>query len=172
MLFSHFLMQRKMRWVWTWYWFFFPPFRLLINLLLLESHHYWPLDTCHKDGLGCLPGNIMLRMMVQRWEWCFSQTLSWIFEWRLLFCMLNCHLKLIVFCCTQVPFFSDDEETPSTPKADALFIPRENPRALVIRPMEQSPLRTSAEKAASPLKDISTPVHANGKSCYILFHLA
>ncbi|KAG6688088.1 hypothetical protein I3843_11G106400 [Carya illinoinensis] len=62
----------------------------------------------------------------------------------------------------KVPFFSDDEETPSTPKADALFIPRENPRALVIRPMEQSPLRASAEKA-SPLKDISTPVHENGK---------
>ncbi|KAJ6727792.1 NUCLEOPORIN [Salix koriyanagi] len=30
----------------------------------------------------------------------------------------------------KVPFFSDEEETPSTPKADALFIPRENPRAL------------------------------------------
>ncbi|GFZ18294.1 nucleoporin autopeptidase [Actinidia rufa] len=42
-------------------------------------------------------------------------------------------------------FFSDDEETPSTPKADALFIPRENPRALVIRPLEQWPPRTNAE---------------------------
>ncbi|XWS48698.1 hypothetical protein CRYUN_Cryun13aG0098700 [Craigia yunnanensis] len=62
----------------------------------------------------------------------------------------------------KVPFFSDDEETPSTPKADAVFIPRENPRALVIRPMENWPSRASAEKA-SPLKDASTPVHENGK---------
>ncbi|GAV75126.1 Nucleoporin2 domain-containing protein [Cephalotus follicularis] len=62
----------------------------------------------------------------------------------------------------KIPFFGDDEETPSTPKADALFIPRENPRALVIRPMEQLPLRTSAEKA-SPLKDASITLHENGK---------
>ncbi|KAI8014379.1 Nuclear pore complex protein NUP98A [Camellia lanceoleosa] len=33
----------------------------------------------------------------------------------------------------KVPFFTDDEETPSTPRADALFIPRENPRALVLK---------------------------------------
>jgi nuclear pore complex protein Nup98-Nup96 len=68
---------------------------------------------------------------------------------------------LIASFCMQVPFFSDDEETPSTPKADALFIPRENPRSLVIRPTEQWPMRASAEKA-SPLRDISTPVHENG----------
>ncbi|XP_021900313.1 nuclear pore complex protein NUP98A isoform X2 [Carica papaya] len=61
----------------------------------------------------------------------------------------------------KVPFFDDDEETPSTPKADALFIPRENPRALVIRPTEQWPSRASAEKS-SPLKD-TTLVHENGK---------
>ncbi|KAF8402371.1 hypothetical protein HHK36_013326 [Tetracentron sinense] len=61
----------------------------------------------------------------------------------------------------KVPFFSDDEEVPSTPKADALFIPRENPRALVIRPVEQWPSRASAEKA-SLLKDTSIPVHENG----------
>ncbi|XP_050268788.1 nuclear pore complex protein NUP98A [Quercus robur] len=62
----------------------------------------------------------------------------------------------------KVPFFSDDEETPSsTPKADALFIPRENPRSLVIRPIEQWPMRASVEKA-SPLKE-STLVHENGK---------
>ncbi|XP_058084289.1 nuclear pore complex protein NUP98A-like isoform X3 [Magnolia sinica] len=63
----------------------------------------------------------------------------------------------------KVPFFSDDEETPSTPKADALFIPRENPRALVIRPMDQWPTRSSAEKQ-SPLKDTDAPVHQNGVS--------
>ncbi|GJV08677.1 hypothetical protein Tco_1346333 [Tanacetum coccineum] len=35
-----------------------------------------------------------------------------------------------------VSFFSDEEETTSRPKADALFIPRENLSALVIRPLE------------------------------------
>ncbi|KAJ7945107.1 Nuclear pore complex protein NUP98A [Quillaja saponaria] len=60
----------------------------------------------------------------------------------------------------KVPFFSDDENTQSTPKADALFIPRENPRALVIRPMEQWPLKASVEKA-SPLKDSYTAKHKN-----------
>uniref|UniRef100_A0A2P2KJE9 Nucleoporin autopeptidase n=2 Tax=Rhizophora mucronata TaxID=61149 RepID=A0A2P2KJE9_RHIMU len=62
----------------------------------------------------------------------------------------------------KVPFFNDEEETPSTPKADALFIPRENPRALVIRPSDQLSLRASIEKT-SPLKDVSTSVHRNGK---------
>ncbi|XP_038687698.1 nuclear pore complex protein NUP98A-like isoform X2 [Tripterygium wilfordii] len=63
----------------------------------------------------------------------------------------------------QVPFFHDDVETVSTPKADALLIPRENPRALVIRPIDQWPSRSNAEKP-SPLKDRSTPVHENGKA--------
>ncbi|KAI3453280.1 hypothetical protein Pfo_009943 [Paulownia fortunei] len=57
----------------------------------------------------------------------------------------------------KVPFFNDDEETPSTPKADALFVPRENPRALVIRPLEQWHPRSSAEKT----KATGTPVHEN-----------
>ncbi|KAF7827626.1 nuclear pore complex protein NUP98A [Senna tora] len=57
----------------------------------------------------------------------------------------------------KVPFFSDDEDTPTTPKADALYIPRENPRALVICPMEQWPTR-----APSSLKDRCTPVNDNG----------
>ncbi|KAM7525984.1 hypothetical protein LguiA_015886 [Lonicera macranthoides] len=59
----------------------------------------------------------------------------------------------------KVPFFSDDEDTPSNPKADALFIPRENPRALVIRPLEQWPARTNASSS----KDASTPAYENGK---------
>lgn len=63
----------------------------------------------------------------------------------------------------KVPFFTDDEETPSTPKADALFIPRENPRALVIRPLEQWPPKTNVDKS-SPLKDTSSPTHENGKT--------
>lgn len=69
---------------------------------------------------------------------------------------------LLLEHCIQVPFFSDEEETPSTPKADAVFVPRENPRALVIRPMDQWPSRASAEKAP-PLKDASTVVYENGK---------
>lgn len=54
----------------------------------------------------------------------------------------------------QVPFFCNDEETPSTPKADALFIPRENPRALAIRPLEQWPGRANREER-TPSKDMS-----------------
>lgn len=60
-----------------------------------------------------------------------------------------------------MPFFSDDEETPSTPKADALFVPRENPRALVIRPLDQWPSRGGLEKV-SPSKHTS-PAHENGR---------
>ncbi|KAH6792597.1 Nucleoporin autopeptidase [Perilla frutescens var. hirtella] len=59
----------------------------------------------------------------------------------------------------KVPFFNDDEEAASTPKADALFVPRENPRALVIRPLEQWHSRSSAEKT----KTAGTPLHENGK---------
>ncbi|CAN0840765.1 Nuclear pore complex protein NUP98A [Linum grandiflorum] len=58
----------------------------------------------------------------------------------------------------KVPFFCDEEESSSTPKADALFVPRENPRALVIRPVDQWPSRANADKA-SPIKD----VNQNGK---------
>ncbi|PHT93344.1 Nuclear pore complex protein NUP98A [Capsicum annuum] len=63
---------------------------------------------------------------------------------------------------TKVPFFSDDEETPSTPKADALFVPRENPRALVIRPLDQWRSKVGLEKV-SPSKHTSSPAHENGK---------
>ncbi|KAF8108064.1 hypothetical protein N665_0115s0073 [Sinapis alba] len=62
----------------------------------------------------------------------------------------------------KVPFFTDDEETPSsTPKADALFIPRENPRALVIRPAQQW---SSRNKSSIPKDRPTAPVHENGKS--------
>ncbi|GLT64670.1 hypothetical protein SLA2020_371480 [Shorea laevis] len=63
---------------------------------------------------------------------------------------------------SKVPFFSDDEQTPSTPKADAVFFPRENPRALVIRPTEHWPSRAFADKI-SPMKDLSTPVQENAR---------
>ncbi|CAA0806684.1 Nuclear pore complex protein NUP98A [Striga hermonthica] len=67
----------------------------------------------------------------------------------------------------KVAFFNDDEETPSTPKADALFVPRENPRALVIRPLEPRHSRSSTETMAA-----GTLVHVNGRlssaDCWIL----
>lgn len=65
----------------------------------------------------------------------------------------------------QVAFFSDDEDTPTTPKADALFIPRENPRALIICPMEQWPGKVSEKP--STFKDRSIPVNENGNIFYI-----
>ncbi|XP_008800301.2 nuclear pore complex protein NUP98A-like isoform X2 [Phoenix dactylifera] len=46
----------------------------------------------------------------------------------------------------RVPFFRDDEEASTTPKADAFVIPRENPRALVIHPVEQRPSRSTTDK--------------------------
>ncbi|XP_027367826.1 nuclear pore complex protein NUP98A isoform X1 [Abrus precatorius] len=60
----------------------------------------------------------------------------------------------------KVPFFSDDEDTPTTPKADALFIPRENPRALIICPMEQWPGKASEK--ASTFRDRYISVNENG----------
>ncbi|KAJ3681305.1 hypothetical protein LUZ60_015794 [Juncus effusus] len=39
----------------------------------------------------------------------------------------------------KLPYFADEDEVPSTPKADAFFIPRENPRSLIVRPIEQWP---------------------------------
>ncbi|CAK9168190.1 unnamed protein product [Ilex paraguariensis] len=64
-------------------------------------------------------------------------------------------------------FFSDDEETPSAHKADALYVARENLSDLVIRPLEQWPSRANPDKT-SPPKDTSTPPHGNG-NCVLLF---
>ncbi|XP_062197163.1 nuclear pore complex protein NUP98A-like isoform X2 [Phragmites australis] len=50
----------------------------------------------------------------------------------------------------KVPFFADDEESPSTPKADAFFIPRENPRNLIIRPIDQWPSRSGIDRQLIP----------------------
>lgn len=54
----------------------------------------------------------------------------------------------------QVPFFMDEENF-NTPKADASFTPRENPRALFIRSFKK--------ETAAPLKDETTPLQENGK---------
>ncbi|CDY37982.1 BnaC05g07920D [Brassica napus] len=65
-------------------------------------------------------------------------------------------------CICLVPFFADDEEnSSSTPKADALFIPRENPRALVIRPVQQW---SSRVKSTIPKDRPTAQPHENGKS--------
>ncbi|CAL5031340.1 unnamed protein product [Urochloa decumbens] len=50
----------------------------------------------------------------------------------------------------KVPFFADDEESPATPKADAFFIPRENPRNLIIHPIEQWPSRSGIHRQLVP----------------------
>ncbi|KAL5206008.1 hypothetical protein ABZP36_034217 [Zizania latifolia] len=50
----------------------------------------------------------------------------------------------------KIPFFADDEESPATPKADAFFIPRENPRNLIIRPMDQWPSRGTVDRQQIP----------------------
>lgn len=71
-LMSHFL-RFWCEWNWEetscvtmgWWWL---PNRLLTSLLLLEYHPYWLLDTSLKGGLGCLQGNIILKMMLQRWD--------------------------------------------------------------------------------------------------------
>jgi nuclear pore complex protein Nup98-Nup96 len=60
----------------------------------------------------------------------------------------------------QVPFFSNDDDTPTTPNVDALFIPRENPRALIICPLDQWPGK--AYEKASSFKDRYTKVNENG----------
>lgn len=44
-----------------------------------------------------------------------------------------------------MPYFADEDEVPSTPKADAFLIPRENPRSLILRPIEQWPPYTSPD---------------------------
>lgn len=81
-------------------------------------------------------------------------------------------LSLHLYAFILQAFFSDDEETPTTPKGDVVFHPRENPRALVIRPREQQwPLRASAEKKTA-LKNTTTPIHENGKLLYFLSHCA
>nr|XP_051180504.1 nuclear pore complex protein NUP98A-like isoform X4 [Lolium perenne] len=50
----------------------------------------------------------------------------------------------------KVPFFADDEESSVTPKADAFFIPRENPRSLIIRQTDQWPSRSAVDRQPIP----------------------
>lgn len=60
-------------------------------------------------------------------------------------------------------FFSDGDEAPSTPKADVMFVPRENPRSLFIR-QEQPPLTPSAAMNAPDTREVATPVQNDGTS--------
>lgn len=59
----------------------------------------------------------------------------------------------------KVPFFADDEESPATPKADAFFIPRENPRNLIIRPIDQWPSRGTVDRQPIPKNLVDTDKH-------------
>ncbi|GJS39835.1 retrovirus-related pol polyprotein from transposon TNT 1-94 [Tanacetum coccineum] len=63
----------------------------------------------------------------------------------------------------QVSFFSDEEETTSRPKADALFIPRENLSALVIRPLETWPGNASVDKPKGEYTEFASTSHQNGR---------
>lgn len=68
----------------------------------------------------------------------------------------------------QVSFFSDGDEAPSTPKADVMFVPRENPRSLFIRQPESSPAIPSAAKDAVDVGEIATPVQKDGTALTIV----
>lgn len=63
------------------------------------------------------------------------------------------------FLFLQVPFFADDEESPVTPKADAFFIPRENPRSLIIRPTDQWPSRSVVGQQSIPRDSTDNDKH-------------
>jgi nuclear pore complex protein Nup98-Nup96 len=71
-----------------------------------------------------------------------------------------------------VSFFSDGDDVPSTPKADVMFVPRENPRALFIRQSDQSPVTPSAVKRTPDIREMSTPVQANGISLYVFWSIS
>jgi len=61
-----------------------------------------------------------------------------------------------------------DDEAQTLQKVDQLFVPRENPRLLIIRPMEQWPSRAGTEKQPIP-EDMHKPINENGKSHLVLF---
>ncbi|CAL5413273.1 unnamed protein product [Camellia sinensis] len=62
----------------------------------------------------------------------------------------------------KVPFFSNDGEMPTAPKAGTLFVPRENPRALVINPAEQWPQRPNNENMSPLLRASYVHIYNNG----------
>ncbi|CAM6041648.1 unnamed protein product [Sphagnum compactum] len=64
----------------------------------------------------------------------------------------------------KVSFFSDADEVLTTPKADLVFIPRENPRALFIRQPDQTSLTPRTSKSTTDVRDIAMPVQGNGES--------
>jgi hypothetical protein len=61
-----------------------------------------------------------------------------------------------------VPYFADEDEAPSTPKADAFLIPRENPRSLILRPIEQWPPHTGPDVNVLSTEDGPTTDNQNG----------
>ncbi|KAI8021148.1 Nuclear pore complex protein NUP98A [Camellia lanceoleosa] len=68
----------------------------------------------------------------------------------------------------KVPFFRNDEEMTTTPKTDALFVPRENPRATVMANTEKrSSLVASlhVHKNGKISAEVFTPALLNGSIC-------
>jgi hypothetical protein len=53
-----------------------------------------------------------------------------------------------------------------------MFVPRENPRALFIRQSDQSPVTPSAVKRTPDIREMSTPVQANGISLYVFWSIS
>ncbi|XP_040385271.1 nuclear pore complex protein NUP98A [Oryza brachyantha] len=64
----------------------------------------------------------------------------------------------------KVPFFADDDESPATPKADAFFIPRENPRNLIIRPIDQWPSRGTVDRQPIPKSSVDINKHKGAQA--------
>jgi hypothetical protein len=67
----------------------------------------------------------------------------------------------------KVSFFNDNEEAPSTPKAHAMliqrenmFTPRENPREIFIRQTDQSPASV-ASKPTKNMMEMAIPIIDN-----------
>ena len=63
----------------------------------------------------------------------------------------------------QVSFFSDGDEAPSTPRADVMFVPRENPRSLFIRQPEAPPATPPAANRAADMREMATPIQHDGE---------
>ncbi|CAL5401942.1 unnamed protein product [Camellia sinensis] len=62
----------------------------------------------------------------------------------------------------KVPFFRNDEEMTTTPKTDALFVPRENPRATATSNTEK---RSSLVSSCKISAEVFAPALLNGSIC-------
>ncbi|KAL8162157.1 hypothetical protein V2J09_013646 [Rumex salicifolius] len=65
----------------------------------------------------------------------------------------------------KLPARNEDENMSSTPKADAVFIPRENPRALIIQQKDRLPTKVDSDRSFA-LNGINYSRHENGKMAH------